>query len=106
MLYRSEASDRAIVDAVGEIATQRGVARAQIALAWLRICPVVVAPIVGAMKTSHIDDAIAALSLTLSDDEAARLEAPYTPRCDFQGVSDPRELARISAAVGIEPAGA
>jgi 1-deoxyxylulose-5-phosphate synthase len=104
MLYQSEASDRAIVDAVGEIASQRGVSRAQVALAWLRRNPVVVAPIVGAMKTSHIDDAIAALSITLSDDEAAQLEAPYTPRYDTQGVSDPRELARISAAIGIKPA--
>jgi aryl-alcohol dehydrogenase-like predicted oxidoreductase len=104
MLYQSEASDRAIVDAVGEIAAQRGVSRAQVALAWLRRNPVVVAPIVGAMKTSHIDDAVAALSITLSDDEAAQLEAPYTPRYDAQGVSDPRELARISAAIGIKPA--
>ena len=70
---------------------------------WLRRNPVVVAPIVGAMKTSHIDDAVAALSITLSDDEAAQLEAPYTPRYDTQGVSDPRELARISAAIGIKP---
>jgi len=106
MLYQSEASDRAIVEAVGEIAGQRGVSRAQVALAWLRRNPVVVAPIVGAMKTSHIDDAVAALSIALSDDEAAQLEAPYTPRYDPQGVSDPRELARISAAIGIKPAGA
>jgi aryl-alcohol dehydrogenase-like predicted oxidoreductase len=106
MLYQSEASDRAIVEGVGEIAGQRGVSRAQVALAWLRRNPVVVAPIVGAMKTSHIDDAVAALSIALSDDEAAQLEAPYTPRYDPQGVSDPRELARISAAIGIKPAGA
>jgi aryl-alcohol dehydrogenase-like predicted oxidoreductase len=104
MLYRSEKSDHAIVDAVGEVAAKRGVSRAAIALAWLRRCPVVVAPIVGASKTSHFDEAIAALSIELSNDEAARLEAPYTPRYDLQGVSDPRELARISAAIGIKPA--
>jgi aryl-alcohol dehydrogenase-like predicted oxidoreductase len=107
MLYdATEASNRAILDALGAIGAQRGVSRAQIALAWLWRSPVVVAPIVGASKVSHIDEAIAALSITLSDEEAARLEAPYTPRRDFQGVSDPRELARISAAVGIKPAGA
>ena len=105
MLYgATEAGDRAIIDALGEVAAKRGVSRAQIALAWLRRNPVVVAPIVGASKASHIDEAIAALSIELSDEEAARLEAPYTPRHDFQGVSDPRELARISAAVGIKPA--
>jgi len=81
LLYdATETSDCAIVDAVGAIAAKRGVSRAQIALAWLRRNPVVVAPIVGASKASHIDEAIAALSITLSDEEAAQLEAPYTPR--------------------------
>jgi len=107
LLYdATETSDCAIVDAVGAIAAKRGVSRAQIALAWLRRNPVVVAPIVGASKASHIDEAVAALSIALSDEEAAQLEAPYTPRRDFQGASDPRELARVSAAVGIKPAGA
>jgi len=45
---------------------------------------------------SHIDDAVASLEIELSDDEVARLEAPYTPRYDFQGISDDAELARIS----------
>lgn len=107
MLYdATEASNRAIVDALGAVAAQRSVSRAQIALAWLWRNPVVVAPIVGASKASHIDQAIAALSIALSDEEAMQLEAPYTPRRDFQGVSDPRELARISAAVRIKPADA
>lgn len=104
MLYVDEASDRLIVEALSAVAKERGVSPAQIALAWLRRHPVVVAPIVGASKTTHIDDAIASLAIDLTDDEAARLEQPYTPRCDFQGISDPAELARISAKIGIKPA--
>ncbi len=87
-------SDRTIVGMVGEIAEARGVSRAQIAFAWLHRNPAVAAPIVGALKAKHIDDAVAALPITLTDDEAARLEAPYTPRVDNQGVSDPVILAR------------
>jgi 1-deoxyxylulose-5-phosphate synthase len=86
------------------IAKARGVSRAQIALAWLRLNPVVVAPLVGVTKRSHVDDALASLEITLTDDEVTRLEAPYTPRYDFQGVSDDAELARISAKLGIKPA--
>jgi 1-deoxyxylulose-5-phosphate synthase len=105
LLYDASAeSDRAIVEAVGKVAAERDVSRAQIALAWLRRNPVVVAPIIGASKTSHIDDAIASLAIELTDEEAARLEASYTPRHDFQGVSNPAELARISARIGIKPA--
>jgi aryl-alcohol dehydrogenase-like predicted oxidoreductase len=105
-LYEATAaSDQKIVEAVGAVAAERGVARAQIALAWLRRHPVVAAPIVGALKTRHIDDAIAALSITLTDDEAARLEAAYTPRLDHQGVSDPAVLARsVEAATGFKTA--
>src|ERR1700676_4821881 len=86
LLYPEQAGDAAIVDAVGQVAKNCGVSRAQVALAWLRTNPVVVAPIVGANKQSHIDDAIASLDLTLTTDEIAALEAPYTPRYDFQGV--------------------
>jgi len=100
-------SDRAIVTAVAAIAAERGVSQAQIALAWLRRNRVVAAPIVGALKTEHIDDAIAALGVTLTDDEAARLEASYTPRRDTQGVSDPAVLARaVEAATGFKTAAA
>ncbi len=98
------ASDQIIVEAVGAVAAERGVSQAQIALAWLRRNPVVAAPIVGALKISHIDDAVAALSITLTDDEAARLEAPYTPRRDIQGISDPAVLARMMAESGVKPA--
>ena len=99
MLYTpaTEASDRAIVDAVGRVAEGHGVPRAQVALAWLRGKPVVAAPLVGASTTAQIDDAVASLDLTLTDDEIRTLEAPYTPRHDFQGVSDDAELQRIMA---------
>lgn len=89
---------RKIVEAVGAVAAERGVSRAQIAFAWLRRNRVVAAPIVGALKTSHIDDAVAALSITLTNEEAARLEAPYTPRRDGQGASDPALLALATEA--------
>ena len=91
-------SDRDIAAAVGSIAADRGVSRAQIALAWLRRNPVVAAPIVGALKPRHIDDAVAALSITLTDDEVAQLQAPYTPRNDSQGISDPAVLHRVMEA--------
>ncbi|WP_327174895.1 aldo/keto reductase [Streptomyces sp. NBC_01335] len=98
MLYRATAdSDRLIIDEVGAIAEDHGVSRAQIALAWLRRNPVVAAPLVGARTIGQIDDAVASLDLDLTDDEARRLETPYTPRHDFQGVSDARELERIKA---------
>ncbi len=107
-LYEATAeSDQKIVDAVGKVAEERGVSRAQIAFAWLRRNSVVAAPIVGALKTKHIDDAVAALSITLTDDEAARLEAPYTPRLDNQGISDPAMLARaVEAVTGFKMAAA
>jgi len=104
MLYTNEASDRAIVKAVADVAQQRGVSRAQVALAWLRHNPVVVAPLVGASHAAHIDDAVASLDIELNDDEVAALEAPYTPRYDFQGISSDAELSRISARIGIRPA--
>ena len=73
-------TDRAIVEAVGQIAQSRGVSMAQVALAWVLKNPVVSAPIVGATKTHHLADAVAALDLTLTDEEITALEAPYTPR--------------------------
>ena len=79
-LYRSaQDSDRQIVERVGEIAGKRGVPRAQVALAWLLHKAVVTAPIIGASKMQHLDDAVAALSLKLSAEEMAALEAPYVP---------------------------
>jgi aryl-alcohol dehydrogenase-like predicted oxidoreductase len=72
-------ADRKVVEAVAGIAAERGVPRAQVALAWVLAKPEVSAPIVGASKAAHLDDAIAALDLALNDDEIARLEAPYVP---------------------------
>ncbi|MEO3826687.1 aldo/keto reductase [Actinomadura sp. B10D3] len=72
-------SDFDVVDAVREVAAERGVPAAQVALAWLLTKPVVTAPIVGATKLSHIDDAIAAADLRLDEKEVARMEAPYRP---------------------------
>lgn len=80
LLYSStEQADRAVLDRVGEVAETRAIPRAQVALAWMLGKPVVTAPIVGATKLQHLEDAVAALSVTLSPDEIARLEAPYVP---------------------------
>lgn len=95
-------SDQKIVEAVGAIAKQRGISQAAVALAWLGRS-VVAAPIVGALKTRYIDDALAALAVTLTDEEVARLEAPYTPRMDYQGMSDPAMLAQaVEAGTGFK----
>jgi len=74
-----ERSDRSIVDRVAEIARERGISRAQVALAWVLAKPVVSAPIVGVTKDQHLDDAVAAVDVRLTDEEIARLEEPYTP---------------------------
>lgn len=100
-------SDQEIVDALTAIAKECGVSQASVALAWLQSKPVVAAPIVGALKAKHIDDAIAALSVNLTKEQVARLEAPYTPRMDYQGVSDPMMLARaVEAATGFKSSAA
>jgi aryl-alcohol dehydrogenase-like predicted oxidoreductase len=79
-LYKNTGdADRKIVDVVAAIAAERGVPRAQIALAWVLGKPGITAPIVGATKLAHLDDAIAATKLILTADEVARLEAPYVP---------------------------
>ena len=77
-LYGATAdADRKVVEAVARIAAERGLPRAQVALAWLLHKPVVTAPIVGASKPGHLEDAVAALSVRLSPEEIAALEAPY-----------------------------
>ncbi len=73
------ASDQAVVGAVQDLAGRRGVPAAQVALAWLLHKPGVTAPIIGASKPHHLDDALAALSLRLTPEEIAALEAPYVP---------------------------
>jgi len=71
-------TDEPVVDAVQQLARARGVTMAQVALAWVLRHPAVSAPIVGATKPHHLPEAVAALDLTLTDDEAAALEQPYT----------------------------
>jgi 1-deoxyxylulose-5-phosphate synthase len=79
-LYAKTAeADRKVVERVAEIASRRGVPRAQVALAWLLHKPVVTAPIVGVSKPQHLEDAVAALSLKLMHEELAELEEPYVP---------------------------
>lgn len=72
-------ADRGILEAVGAIAKQRGVPRAQVAMAWLLQKPGVTAPIVGATRPLHLTDAVAALAVKLTGDEIRRLEEPYRP---------------------------
>jgi aryl-alcohol dehydrogenase-like predicted oxidoreductase len=72
-------ADRKVVEAVARVAGQRGVSAAQVALAWVLSRPAISAPIVGASRPGHLDDALAALELTLTNEEIAELEAPYVP---------------------------
>ena len=76
---KTSEQDRAVVERVGEVAAHRGVPQAQVALAWLLSKPVVTAPIVGATKPHHLDDALAALSIQLTAEEVQKLEDPYVP---------------------------
>ena len=79
MYSATEDADRKVVEALGQLSEQRGIPRAQLALAWLLGKPGVTAPIVGATKPEHLQDAVAALALTLTPEETAQLEAPYQP---------------------------
>jgi 1-deoxyxylulose-5-phosphate synthase len=76
-LYRPD--DRLIVELVARIAGARQVSRAQVALAWVASRPGITAPIIGANKPHHIDDAVAALDLVLTDAELQQLETAYEP---------------------------
>jgi aryl-alcohol dehydrogenase (NADP+) len=75
-LYFRDA-DFKVVDAVGQVAADRGVGNMQVALAWVLKNPVITAPIIGASKLEHLEEAVAALDLKLTDDEIKTLEAPY-----------------------------
>ncbi len=72
-------TDRQIVARVAELAEKHGVLRSQIALAWLLQKPPVVAPIIGATKISHLEEAVGALAVKLTQEEVAYLEEPYVP---------------------------
>jgi aryl-alcohol dehydrogenase-like predicted oxidoreductase len=80
-LYKAEdAADRAVIDALTDLAARRGVPMASLGLAWHFTKPQVAAPIIGATKPQHIADAVAALDIVLSAEEIAALEAPYRPK--------------------------
>jgi aryl-alcohol dehydrogenase-like predicted oxidoreductase len=79
MYSQTEELDRKVVEQLGRIADHRGIPRAQIALAWLLGKQAVASPIVGATKTNHLQDAVAALSVRLTAEETAGLEELYQP---------------------------
>src|SRR5436189_5614843 len=79
LFAKTEDADRKVVDRVAQVAAARGIVRAQVALAWLLAKPVITAPIVGATKLQHLDDALASVRVRLSEDEIALLEEPYVP---------------------------
>ena len=82
---KTEDIDKPVIDRVNEVARERGLPPSQIALAWLLHKPVVTSPIVGATKPHHLDDAVAVLSVKLSDGEIARLEELYQPHSAPEG---------------------
>ena len=75
-----DSNDRAVVDALESVSKARGLPMAQVAMAWLLSKDVITSPIVGVSKMQHLEDAIAAVDVELSEDEIATLEAPYQPR--------------------------
>src|SRR5438128_4723641 len=79
LFAKTEEADKKVVECVAAVAAARGISRAQVALAWLFAKPVITAPIVGATKLQHLDDALAAVDVRLSEDEIAGLEEPYVP---------------------------
>src|SRR5437899_12771481 len=79
LFAKTQEADKKVVDRVAEVAAARGIPRAQVALAWLLAKPVITAPIVGDTKLQHLDDALASVSVKLSEDEMALLEEPYVP---------------------------
>jgi 1-deoxyxylulose-5-phosphate synthase len=79
LFAHTEDNDRRVAEALAGVAARRGVPRAQVALAWLLGQPGITAPIVGASRPGHLDDAVSALALTLQPEELAALEAPYLP---------------------------
>jgi aryl-alcohol dehydrogenase-like predicted oxidoreductase len=94
VLY-DQPSDMAVVEAVRNLASARGLPPAQIGLAWLLRNPVVAAPIIGATKLAHLEDAIAAVDITLDDAEVQAIEAPYQPH-PVKGLAVP-DLRRLGS---------
>lgn len=80
LFARTAESDRAVVEAVEQVAASTGKSMAEVAMAWLLGKPGITAPIVGVTKAAHLTDALAAMNVTLGAEQIAALEAPYTPR--------------------------
>ena len=80
-------ADRVVIERVQNIAADRGVAMAQVALAWMLSKPVITSPIVGATKPHHLEDAVAAVSLKLTPEEIKALEEPYVPHAVTPGMA-------------------
>ncbi len=97
----TEQQDRAVFDVVSRIAKDRGIARAQVALAWVLANPAITSPIVGATKPQHLADAIAALDVHLTREEIDAMESPYMPR-PVNGIVVPlnREPPKLSPVKG------
>jgi 1-deoxyxylulose-5-phosphate synthase len=87
-LYSATAdADRKVVERVAEVAAERGIPRAQVALAWVLQKQPVTAPIIGATKPYHLEDAVAALSVKLTAEEIEKLEQPYVPHPVLGGMN-------------------
>src|SRR6516164_1392504 len=79
LFAKTDEADRKVADRLAEVANARGIPRAQVALAWLLSKPVITAPIAGATKLHHLDDAIASVAVKLTAEEIVALEEPYVP---------------------------
>ena len=97
-LARYRDADFDVVDSVRAVASERSLSPAQISLAWLLGKPGVSAPIIGATRPRHLDEAISALAVTLTGEEVARLEAPYSPHLDGDHAKGAFEAAAAAAA--------
>ncbi len=86
-LYGMVEADRQVVERVAEVANQRGIPRAQVALAWVLQKEPITAPIIGASKPHHLEDAVAALSVRLTEEEIRSLEEPYVPHPVMGGLN-------------------
>ncbi len=95
-------ADQAVLAALRKLATERGETPAQVAIAWLLAKPAVTAPIVGASKAAHLDAPLAAIGSPLSEDEVARLEAPYEAQAVI-GALGPGDMLRREIRAASEP---
>jgi 1-deoxyxylulose-5-phosphate synthase len=81
--FDRESADKPVVEAVQKVAEERGIPMAQVALAWVLSKPVVACPIVGATKPKHLQDAVAAVDVVLTEEEVAALEQPYIAQDNY-----------------------